>query len=130
MTTTRQIERDAAHLWRFCQVNGVPDESRVRQVVDQLAESAHSGGPAVLQQFARLLKLDRDRHTAHVSSAVPLDARARTSVERDLRARFGDTVAIRFTTDASLIAGLRVRVGSEVYDASVRAQLDALEASF
>ena len=130
MKTAQQVQRDAKRLWRLCLVNGSRDESRVRQVVDRVIESRRSGGVAVLSRFLRLLKLDRARQVAQVESAAPLDADARAAVQERLARRYGPAVETTFVVDPALIGGMRVKVGSDVYDGSVKAGLDALEARF
>ena len=130
MRTPRQTKRDAAQLWRLCLVNGSLDEGRARQVVEQVIESRHSGTPAVLTYFLRLLKLDRARQSARVESAVPLDAAVRAAVEEGLARKYGDSITTIFVVDPSLIGGLRVKIGSDVYDGTVRGGLAALGAGF
>jgi len=130
MKKSRQAQRDADQLWRFCQVNGALDEGRARRVVEQLAASGHSRGAAVLSHFLRLLKLDRDRWTARVDSAAPLDESTKSAMQQGLTRRYGHDVTVTFGVDRSLIGGMRVKMGSDVYDGSVRAGLDALEARF
>jgi F0F1-type ATP synthase delta subunit len=127
MTTVRQAARDAAELWRLCLVGGSPDDTRVRQVVDQVIASGRHSRFAVLASFLRLLKRDRDRRTAEVGSAAPLDADTRTEVEAGLARRFGRAMATTFVVDPSLIAGLRLKAAGELFDDTVRARLAALE---
>ena len=129
MTTSRQIRRDAFDLWRFCHVDGRLDEGRTRQVVDRLIARGHSRGPAVLAHFFRLLKLDRDRYSAQVGSATPLDDQTRASIEHWLLDTYGVDIQTDFVTEPRLLGGLRVKVGSTVYDGTIRAELDALEES-
>jgi len=128
--TARQITRDARTLWRICLVNGSLDEGRARAVVDRVIESGRSSGPAILSRWLRLLKLDRARRTARVESAAPLDADVRTAVERALARRDGPAVLPSFVVDPALIGGIRIKVGSDVYDGSVRAGLEALGTRF
>jgi F-type H+-transporting ATPase subunit delta len=106
------------------------DESRARAVVDRVIESRHSGGPAILSHFLRLLKVDRARQTAQVESAAPLDADLRAAVEGVLARKYSPAITTIFVVDPTLIGGMRVRVGSDVYDGSVRGGLEALEARF
>jgi F-type H+-transporting ATPase subunit delta len=128
MTPPRQIRRDAFDLWRFCHLDGRLDESRTRAVVERLIASGRSRGPAVLAHFLRLLKLDRDRYTAQVGSATPLDDQTRASIEQWLLHTYGVDIETNFVTEPRLLGGLRVKVGSEVYDGTIRAELDSLEA--
>ena len=130
MRRARQIRRDAKQLWSLCLVNGSLDESRARVVVERMIESRHAGKLAVLSQFLRLLRLDRALHAAQVASAVPLDAETRAAVEEGLARRYGPAIATTFLVDPTLIAGMRLKVASDVYDGSVKGGLAALEGRF
>jgi len=76
------------------------------------------------------LKADRARRTAQVESAAPLEADVRVTIERALARRYGPALATAFVVDPRLIGGMRVKVGSDVYDGSVRGRLEALETRF
>ena len=130
MRTSKQSAREAKQLFRFCLLNGLPDEGRVRLVIQRVIESKRRGYLVLLSHFHRLLRLDRERHFAEVESAAPLPADLRASVEAGLRRRYGPGINIRFMPLPSLIGGIRIRVGSDVYDGSVRSELAALERSF
>ena len=130
MRKARQTRRDAKQLWRLCLVNGSLDESRARLVVERVIESRHTGKSAILSHFLRLLRLDRARHAAQVASAAPLDADTRAAVEEGLARRYGRAIATTFVVDPTLIAGMRLKVGSDVYDGSVKGGLAALEGRF
>ena len=127
MTAVRQAARDAGRLWRLCLVDGSPDAGRVRRIVDELCASGRKSRLAVLAGFVRLLKRDRDRRTAEVDSAVPLDAATRAAVEDSLARRFGRAMTTTFAVDPGLIAGVRLKAGGELFDDTVRARLAALE---
>jgi F-type H+-transporting ATPase subunit delta len=63
---------------------------------------------------------------AHVTSARPMQDSAKRSLEQKLLAMTGRQVRLSFSTDESLIGGLVTRIGSTVYDGSVRNQLQLL----
>jgi F-type H+-transporting ATPase subunit delta len=130
MKTARQIERDAKVLWRLCLVGGSLDEERARVVVDQLIESRQTGALAVLKQFVRLVKLDRARRSARIESASQLDADVKAAVEAVVARRYGRTVTTTFAVDPTLIGGLRLTIGSDVYDGSIKAALAALDSGW
>jgi F-type H+-transporting ATPase subunit delta len=109
-------------------VDGLLDESRARLVVQRVIDASRHDGVGILSYFQRLVRLDRDRHTAHVESAVPLPDDLRARLETDIRQWFGRGVETEFTENSNLIAGVRMRVGSHVYDSSVRGRLAAIEA--
>ena len=72
MKITKQARRDAKQLFRSCLLNGLLDENRVRQVVQQVIAQKPRGYLAILSHFQRLVKLDVARRTARIESAVQL----------------------------------------------------------
>lgn len=115
-------------MYRLCRVNGLLDAARVRLVAERLASSQRRGALAVLAAFQRLVRLDVDRHAALVESATPLPPDLRDAVTADLERRYGRGIAASFRENEALIGGMRIRVGSDVYDSSVSARLAALRA--
>jgi F-type H+-transporting ATPase subunit delta len=128
MRTTRRNARTARKLYRLCLVGGLLDPSKARVVVRQVVAGRRRGSMGVLSHFQRLVTLDRDRHTAHVESATPLPDAVRISVEADIKRLFGPGVEASFTENSELIGGMRVKLGSTVYDGSVRGRLTAIAA--
>jgi F-type H+-transporting ATPase subunit delta len=130
MKKSKQAEREAKQLFRFCLLNGSLDEDRVRRVMERVIESKRRGYQVLLSHFHRLLRLDRDRRFAEVESAVPLPEDLRARVQSGLQRIYGPGIHIHFAHRPSLIGGMRVKVGSDVYDGSVQSELAALERGF
>jgi F-type H+-transporting ATPase subunit delta len=128
MKSTRRIKQAARQLFRLCKVDGRLDDGRVRQVAQLLAASQRRGALATLSELQRLVRLDLDRRTAIVESAVPLTPELRERVTADLHQRYGAGVTASFMEQPALIGGMRIKVGSDVFDSSVRARLAALAA--
>src|SRR5258708_5206858 len=63
---------------------------------------------------------------ADVSSARPLSNLQRANLEGELSRLAGKKAKLKFSTDPALLAGVVARVGSTVYDGSVRGQLERL----
>ena len=76
------------------------------------------------------MKLDYAEHTATVESATPLPADLQTIVQNGLTHRYGPGLTTAFVESPELIGGMRIQVGCDVYDGSVRAGLEALTKSF
>src|SRR5215469_7717210 len=106
------------------------NEDRTRQAVRQIIESKRRGSMALLRSFQRLVRLDREAHAATVETAVPLPAESQAGVEAQLKDLYGPGITTNFTLEPALIAGMRIKVGSDVYDGSVRSSLKALANSF
>jgi F-type H+-transporting ATPase subunit delta len=130
MKITKQARRDAKQLFHTCKVGGLMDETRIRKVVGAVIAQKPRGYVGILTHFQRLVKLDLDRRAARVESAVPVSEALQQSVKANLARRYGPGLAVSFTVNPALIGGLRVKVGSDVFDGSVKARLSELEASF
>jgi F-type H+-transporting ATPase subunit delta len=130
MKPTRQAKREATQLFRLCLVNGLLDEDRVRQAVRQIAADKPRGYLATLSYLRRLVKLDRALHSANVVSALPLPADLQASVQTNLARVYGKGLITSFAANPELIGGMRIQVGSDVYDGSIRRRLAALDQSF
>jgi F-type H+-transporting ATPase subunit delta len=128
MKTTRNTRRAARYLFQLCLINGRLDRERALQIARRLAASRRRGALATLAGFQRLVRLDQDRHSAVVESAVRLPDDLRGRVEADLVRTYGGGLTTSFEQNAALIGGMRIKVGSDVYDGSVRNKLAALAA--
>jgi len=130
MTVGKSAKRQARQLFRLCLTNGRLDESRVPRVAQRIAAGAHRGRLPLLTQFVRLVRLYRERNTARIESAAALPADVQKAVESSLQHRYGPGLITAFAQSPSLIGGMRVQVGCDVYDGSVLAGLLALEKCF
>lgn len=130
MKTTKQSVREATQLYRMCLLDGRVQEDRVRLVVQKVLLSKRRGYLTMLRHFLRLLKLEYEQHAAKIESAVPLPADLRSRVQLGLENMYGPGLTALFTQNPVLIGGMRIKVGSDVYDNSVRSALAALAKCF
>jgi F-type H+-transporting ATPase subunit delta len=130
MITSKYAKRGAKELFRTCVINGLLDEDRVRHAVRLVLNARPRGYSAILAHFQRLVKLDLDRRTGKVESAAPLPASLQAGIQAGLTRLYGAGLELSFARNPTLLGGLRIKVGSDVYDGSVKARLDALEYSF
>jgi F-type H+-transporting ATPase subunit delta len=130
MTTKRQARREAKCLFRLCFVNGRLDETRVRRVAQSLAEAGRRGARPMLQHFIRLVRLEQARHTANIESATALTPDLRSEIEANLTRRYGWGLKVAYAERPELIGGVRIQVGSDLFDSSVRTALATLASSF
>ena len=127
MKGSKQSRRDAKELFRATQVNGVLDENKVRQVVDEVLKSKPRGYTAILDHFMRLVKLDLQRRSARVESVIALDDAQQSNVKSVLTKRYGTGLNFTFAQNPALIGGMRIKVGSDVFDGSIQARLAQLQ---
>ena len=85
--------------------------------------------PRVLADLERMATKGPSVQTATVTSAIELDSEAQHQVEMSVRARYGSEGQIRYDFDPQLIGGLRIRVGDEVIDGNIAAQLRELDST-
>lgn len=129
MKISKQSRRDGKTLFNACRVNGVLDENRVRAAVAAVIKSKPRGHVATLSHLHRLVKLDIARRTALVESATPLLADFQNEVKSNLVRKYGEGLSVSFAVNPALVGGLRIKVGSDVFDGSVSARLQALAES-
>jgi F-type H+-transporting ATPase subunit delta len=130
MKISKLAQREARQLFRNCQVNCLLDENRARQTVALLLAKKPHGYVEILSRLHRLVKLELERRAARVESATPLPADLQADVTRRIRQIYGPGADIAFSQNPALLGGLRVQVGSDLYDGSVRTRLEKLEQSF
>ncbi len=130
MKITKKAKREAKQLYHLCLVNALLDEDRARQVAQRILATGERNCVSILTHFLRLVKLDCARHTATIESATPLSADLQSAVRAGLEHRYGLGLTTAFAQRPELIGGMRIQVGCDVYDGSVRAGLEALKKSF
>ncbi|HTV75431.1 MAG TPA: F0F1 ATP synthase subunit delta [Candidatus Baltobacteraceae bacterium] len=130
MKISKQEQREARQLFHSCLVNGLLDESRVRQTVSLLMSKKPRGYVGILSRLHRLVKLDLEQHAARVESATPLPADLQADVAGRVKKIYGEGLDISFSQNPALIGGLRIQVGSDLYDGSVKTRLERLKQSF
>lgn len=130
MKITKQARREAKQLFRRCLLNDSLDEKRVQQVVQLLMSKKPRGYLGVVGHLRRLVELDAERRAAKIESAIPLTPEFQSTVKENLKRIYGQGLSFTFTQKPELIGGLRIQVGSDVYDGSVRTRLTRLQESF
>ncbi len=130
MKTTKQSRRLAKQMFRACLVNGSLDERRAQLLTGAAIEENRRDCLGILSYFYHLIKIERAQHTAQVESAVPLTPDLQARIKVGLTRIYGPGLDTSFAASPSLIGGLRIKVGSDVFDGSIQARLAELEESF
>ena len=65
--------------------------------------------------------------SAEVTSARPISASVKSALEQTLQKITNRRVRLNFATDETLLGGIVTRIGSTIYDGSVRSQLERLK---
>jgi len=128
MKVSKVAKKGARSLFAAVHTAGRIDQSKVRVLLATIVERRPAESAGILHEFQRLVRLELESHAALVESAEALGASEVTAVEESLTARFCPVTTYSYRVDPSLIAGIRVKIGSDVYDASVRERLNRLKA--
>ena len=83
--------------------------------------------PEVARQFRALANAKSGSSDAVVYSAFPIDDAALANVAAALEKRFGRKLQVSVVLEPELIGGIRVMVGDEVLDTSVKARLEQMK---
>jgi F-type H+-transporting ATPase subunit delta len=127
MQIPKEARRKARELFDAAlDATGRPDSSKVLSIADLLVKSAPRHSLQILKEFTRLIRLESAKHHAVIESAAPVDESTRAAIQKSLEKRDGGTVTLETKVDPSLIGGSRIRLGSEVWDATVVSRLNAL----
>ena len=126
MKISKEVQAQARRLMRLCiGADGLMNEATVRLVADKIAADKPRNYLALLTAFTELVRLERAAHTATITSAVPLTAEEQAAITAKLNARQSG-LSYEWQVDSSLIAGLTVKVGDNVTDASIRTRIEQL----
>ena len=126
MKISKEVQAQARRLMRLCTgADGLMNEETVRLVADKITAEKPRNYLALLTAFTELVRLNQAAHTATITSAVPLTEAEQAAITARLHAR-QTGLTYNWQVDSSLIAGLTVKVGDNVTDASVRTRIEQL----
>lgn len=130
MKITKQARRDGKALFRRCLVNGRLDEARARDTVTQTIATKPRGYLRALTYFHRLVQLHLDSRRVRVENAVESSPQLMEGIRVALEKKYGPGLDATYWINPELIGGLKIRVGSDVYDGSIQARLEELKSAF
>jgi F-type H+-transporting ATPase subunit delta len=127
MKLTKEVRKVSKELFQASFTNHQLDSEKVRGFVAQIVAGKPRHYVDILKNYHRLIRLELDKRHAVIESATVLSQDTSEHVLRDLKSKYGDGLTTDFRVNPDLIGGLRIRVGSDVWDGSVRGRLDRLE---
>lgn len=117
----------ARQVFDLCFSGGRLDAARVNAATDAIINDRPRHYLQVLKELARLIRLELEKRHAIVESAAELDSESVSRIESSLRSRFGGDITTEFKVTPQLIGGMRIQLGSDVWDGSVRSKLQQLQ---
>ena len=143
LATISEVFREHAEALQPALRHGVPDAIR-RSIVEAIADKVGSNGqvrklvgvlaeggrfellPYVAEAYQERLFAHQNIVRAEVTSAAQLTPENTTALEISLSGATGKKIELSTSVDKELIGGLVARIGSTVYDGSVRTQLNKI----
>jgi F-type H+-transporting ATPase subunit delta len=130
MKISKVANTAARRIFRLCQTGGRLDEAKLSSSVRQLAQEKPRDFRGILTALKRLVRLEMERRRVVVESAADLDQASRDRIISGLAVKYGVDLTFEFRTNPELLGGLKIRVGNDVFDGSVKGRLDRLAQAF
>lgn len=130
MKSARESKKLARTLFRGCFDNGRFDRGKASRQLAALAAHPPRNCLAVLKELRRLIRVEEAKLDCRVESAAPLDDTSRAKITERVRALRGPDTTITFSVNPALLGGIRIRLGSDVWDGSIQGRLTQLRESF
>ncbi len=127
MKINKEIRQLSREMLRASFTDGQLDAGRTRSLVDSLIEKKPRNYIDVLKNYRRLLRLELEKRRARVETASELDSTTGSELVANLKKKYGSDLTAEFIVNPELLGGMRVRVGSDVWDGTVRNRLEQLE---
>ena len=127
MKLNKEIRRLSRKMLQASFTDGQLDPGRIASLVDSVIAEKPRNYINVLKNYKRLLRLEVEKHHATIETASEVEPAIRSEIVSNLKSKYGDDLATDFHVDPQLLGGMRIRVGNDVWDGSVRNRLQRLE---
>jgi F-type H+-transporting ATPase subunit delta len=121
---TRQLSKQ---LLRASFTGSQLDSTRIASLMKSLIEKKPRNYIKVLESYKRLLRLEVEKRSATIETATELVPEVGAQIVSNLKRKYGSDLTTRFVVNQELLGGMRIRVGSDVWDSSVRNRLQRLQ---
>ncbi|HME89732.1 MAG TPA: F0F1 ATP synthase subunit delta [Chthoniobacterales bacterium] len=127
MKLNKEVRQVGREMLRVSFTDGQLDRGRIASLVQSVIAKKPRHYIDILHYYKRLLRLEIEKRHAKIESATQLAPEAATRIVEKLKKKYGDDLTSEFFVDSALLGGVRVRVGSDVWDGTVRTRLQRLE---
>ena len=122
----KQIQQLARQFYKLSFSNGVISAEQVAGVLEYIEKHRPANSMAVLKAYQRLIAAEVARGQAVVEHAGPIDSAALDAIAAAMSKKYGRAVTAVEKRNDALLAGVRVRIGDDLYESSVAGQLATL----
>ena len=128
-TAAKQIQLLARQLFKLSIVDGVVSPDRVAGILQYIEKHAPAHSVLALKAYRRLIATELAKSEAMIEHAGTVAAPALNAIAATMTKKYGRTITTATRPNPKLLAGLRVRVGDDIYESSVSSQLATLSLS-
>ena len=126
MKTSKVATATARRIFRLCLENGKMNEERLSGVIKRFATEKPRDFRGILHELRRLVRAELAKKQVTVESAAALADGEKDNITNSLRKKHGDDLNFEYKVTPDLLGGLRIQVGDNVFDSSVKSRLDRL----
>lgn len=126
MAADKQTKLLAKQLFKLSLVHGAVSPEQVTGVLGWVEQHSPRRPVALLKAYHHRIAIELAKSRAEVEHAGPVSDATLRQIETAMSKRYSRPVTASARPNAKLLAGLRVRVGSDVYESSVAGQLATL----
>ena len=126
MKINKEIRRLSREMLRASFTDGQLDSGRIASLVDSLIARKPRHYIDVLKNYRRLLRLELEKLRAKIETAGEVDSTTKSELLANLKKKYGGDLTSEFVVDPALLGGMRIRVGSDVWDGTLRNRLERL----
>jgi F-type H+-transporting ATPase subunit delta len=127
MKLNKQIRQLSRKMLQASFTDGQLDPGRINSLVESLVKQKPRNYIDVLKNYRRLLRLELEKRHATIETASEVDPAMRSEIEANLKIKYGNDLSTEFHVLPQLLGGMRIRVGNDVWDGSVRNRLARLQ---
>ena len=127
MKINKEIRRLSREMLRASFTDGQLDPGRIASLVDSLIARKPRNCVPILQNYRRLLRLELEKRRARVETASEVDPETSSKLVANLKQKYGNDLTAEFVVNPQLLGGMRIRVGSDVWDGTVCNRLERLQ---
>jgi len=127
MQVKKEVRQIAREMLRASFTDGQLDRGRIASVVDSILAKKPRNYLKILEYYKRLFRLEAEKRHARIETATAVEPQIASQISLNLARRYGTDLSTEFAISPALLGGMRIRVGSDVWDSSVRNRLERLQ---
>ena len=127
MKINKEIRQLSREMLRASFTDGQIDRGKITSLVQSLIARKPRRCLDILQYYKRLVRLEIEKRHARIESSTEVSPETSARIVESFKKKRGRDLTTEFIINPELLGGVRIRVGSDVWDGSVRNRLERLQ---